>query len=74
MANWVKYDADILEELKVKIKDKNEQLLFDINKALATDDRKTYDYLKPLQLQCDAQLRFIKLLESNFDDNDYIIC
>lgn len=74
MANWVKYDADKLEEVKAKINDRNEQLLSNISKALATSDRKTYEYLKPLQLQCEAQLRFIKLLESNFDGNDYIIC
>lgn len=74
MANWVKYDADKLEEIKIKITEKNEQLLSDISKALATNDTNTYNYLKTLQLQCEAQIRFICLLESNFEDNKYIIC
>lgn len=74
MANMIKYDADKLEEVKERIKNKNDSLLEDISKALANNDTDTYNYLKTLQLQCSAQLRFIMLLESNFEDDKYIIC
>lgn len=74
MANMVKYDADRLSIVKENIKKKNDELLDAINKALAYNDNSTYNHLKQLQLQCQAQLRFITLLENNFEDDNYIIC
>lgn len=74
MANVKEYDVEKLNSVKAEITKKNEELLSEIALALGNDDTSTYEHLKGLQLQCTAQLRFIKLLESNFKDDKYIIC
>ena len=47
---------------------------YDVEKLNKVKEEITYDYLKTLQLQCEAQLRLIRLLESDFEDSKYIIC
>ena len=74
MANVRAYDVEKLNKVKEDITRKNDELLSEISGALANNDRNTYDYLKTLQLQCEAQLRLIRLLESDFEDSKYIIC
>ena len=74
MANVREYDVEKLNKVKEEITEKNKELLSEISGALAINDRNTYDYLKTLQLQCEAQLRLIRLLESDFEDSKYIIC
>lgn len=71
MANVREYDVEKLNKVKEEITEKNKELLSEISGALANNDRNTYDYLKTLQLQCEAQLR---LIESDFEDSKYIIC
>lgn len=74
MANVREYDIEKLNKVKEDITRKNDELLSEISGELANNDRNTYDYLKTLQLQCEAQLRLIRLLESDFEDSKYIIC
>lgn len=74
MANVKKYDVEKLNKVKEEITEKNKELLSEISNALANYDRSTYEYLKTLQLQCEAQLRLIRLIESDFEDDRYIIC
>lgn len=74
MANVREYDVEKLNKVKEDITRKNDELLSEISGAPANNDRNTYDYLKTLQLQCEAQLRLIRLLESDFEDSKYIIC
>lgn len=74
MANVREYDVEKLNKVKEEITEKNKELLSEISGALANNDRNTYDYLKTLQLQCEAQLRLIRLFESDFEDSKYTIC
>lgn len=74
MANVKEYDVEKLNKVKEEITKKNDELLSEISGALANNDRNTYDYLKTLQLQCEAQLRLIRFIESDFKDDKYIIC
>ena len=74
MTNVREYDVEKLNKVKEDITRKNDELLSEISGALANNDTNTYDYLKTLQLQCEAQLRLIRLLESDFKDDKYIIC
>ena len=61
-------------ELKTMIEEKNEELLKEIAQALSNNDYKSYNYLKSLQLQCKAELRLLKHLDSTDDNKDFIIC
>lgn len=74
MANVREYDVEKLNKVKEDITRKNDELLSEISGALANNDRNTYDYLKTLKLQCEAQLRLIRFIESDFKDDKYIIC
>lgn len=68
------YEADKMEELKKRIEEKRDELLAEINHVLGNNDNNTYQHLKSLQLQCDAELRLIKHIETNFEDKNFIIC
>ena len=61
-------------ELKTMIEEKNDELLKEIAHALSNTDYTSYNYLKSLQLQCKAELRLLKHLDSTDDNKDFIIC
>ena len=61
-------------ELKTMIEEKNEELLKEIAQALSNTNYTSYNYLKSLQLQCEAELRLLKHLDSTDDSKDFIIC
>lgn len=61
-------------ELRTMIEEKNEELLKEIAQALSNNDYESYNYLKSLQLQCKAELRLLKHLDSTDDNKDFIIC
>jgi hypothetical protein len=61
-------------ELKTMIEEKNDELLKEIAHALSNNDYKSYNYLKSLQLQCKAEIRLLKHLDSTDDNKEFIIC
>lgn len=68
-------DSKKLEELKSSIEKRSAELLEQIGHAQGIGDESTYRYLKNLEVQCSAQLRLIRHIESDFNDTDrYIIC
>lgn len=74
MANVREYDVEKLNKVKEEITKENDKLFNQIALALGNNDMDSYEHLKKLQLQCTAQLRFIELLENDFEDDKYIIC
>lgn len=62
-----------LNELKCKIKEKEELLFGQISKALADGDTSTYNRLKQMQLQCEAELRLIAYIENGME-GEFFIC
>ena len=74
MVNVKEYDVEKLNKVKEEITKENDKLVNQIALALGNNDMASYEHLKQLQLQCTAQLRFIELLENDFEDDKYIIC
>lgn len=67
-------NSEKLNELKKNIEKKTDELDREINHATVNLSESDVRHLKELKLQCSAQLRLIKFIESDFSDNDYIIC
>lgn len=63
-----------LTNLKEKIEDKRSQATKDMSKAVTDNNVALQSSLRERVLQCNAQLRLIKFIESDFTDKDYIIC
>lgn len=63
-----------LNELKILIEARNEQLLKEENHALAVGDNNSYNYLKQMQLQCVAELRLIEHIKFGDDNSKFMIC
>lgn len=66
-------DAVKLNKLKKNIEEKQDELFKEIAVALGNNDTDTYNHLKQLQLQCAAELRLIKHIESCMTD-EFLIC
>lgn len=61
-------------ELKEMIEAKSTELTKEIAHALSNNDNSSYEYLKSLQLQCQAEIRVINHLASDADNKSFIIC
>lgn len=61
-------------ELYTRVKNKNNQLLDSINKAIMDEqDNDTIDYLKFLQSQCAAELRVLNYIKDGMT-GDFLVC
>ncbi|MBO5389527.1 MAG: hypothetical protein J6A59_15640 [Lachnospiraceae bacterium] len=61
------------DKVEKEIRDKNDELIKEINNALTNKDELAYNYLKSLQLQCAAEIRLINYIK-NGCKGDFIIC
>ena len=66
--------SEKLKNLKELIEAKNDELLKEIAHALSKNDMASYEYLKSLQLQCQAELRLINHINSDDDNKNFVIC
>ena len=69
----IKIDSSKLNILKEEIEEKNMELFDSISGALASGDTDTYNHLKQMQLQCEAELRLIRYIEDGMVDK-FIVC
>ena len=67
MANWVKYDADELNELEYKIRKRRDEIIKEMNSAIKNRQMTHLDNLEKQKLQCDAEIRLINHIENNFE-------
>ena len=67
MANWVKYDADELNELEYKIRKRRDEIIKEMNSAIKNRQMTHSDNLEKQKLQCDAEIRLINHIENNFE-------
>jgi hypothetical protein len=69
-----KIKAEKINKLKQEIEEKDDKLELEINRALENKDESLARSLKEHHLQCAAQLRLIRYIESDFEDTNYTIC
>lgn len=74
MADTYNIEAKQLNELEEQIRNKENELLKEIQTALLNDKQDVYEHLKGLQLQCRAQIRLINHIKTGLTDEKYIIC
>ena len=67
MANWVKYDADELNELEYKIRKRRDEIIKEMNSDIKNRQMTHLDNLEKQKLQCDAEIRLINHIENNFE-------
>ena len=67
------YNVEQLNDLKKDIEERQDEILKEIAHALGTGNNDMYNHLKQLQLQCAAELRLIKHIESGMKD-EFLIC
>jgi hypothetical protein len=63
-----------LDNLEKNIREKDDELLKEMNDAVSNGQDDFANELKQLHLQCTAQLRLINHIKNNLEDEDYIIC
>lgn len=71
--NNITITQEELTELRNKIENRNKIICDNIAKALGNGDTESYNNLKQLQMQCEAQIRLIKYITGESKDN-YFIC
>lgn len=74
MTGTYNIEAKQLNELEEQIRNKENELLNEIQTALLNDKQDAYEHLKGLQLQCRAQIRLINHIKNGLSDKNYIIC
>ena len=71
--NSITITPDELTELRNKIEERHKIICADIAMALGNGNTESYNNLKQLQVQCEAQLRLIKHITGESKGN-YFIC
>lgn len=71
--NNITITPDELAELRNKIEERHKVICDDIAKALGNGNKDSYNHLKTLQLQCEAQIRLIKYITGELKGS-YFIC